>query len=137
MDAKGLRPMANGENGHENGAGNGSGRDEHGRWARGNPGGPGRAAGHAAVAARFRGVLLQELSDEDFAKMVRAQIKKAIRGDTRSYRLIADRLMGPVGQPVDTDAAEQLVVIFRRPEMRDDVQSSPIERVGATPPARA
>ena len=72
---------------------NGSdGRDSHGRFCKGNRGGPGNPI--AQQVSQIRRVLLSAVTEEDLVDIVQSLINKAKAGDTLAAREILDRLMG-------------------------------------------
>ena len=72
---------------------NGSdGRDSHGRFCKGNRGGPGNPI--AQQVSQIRRVLLSAVTEEDLVEIVQSLINKAKAGDTLAAREILDRLMG-------------------------------------------
>jgi hypothetical protein len=68
------------------------GRDRQGRFAAGNPGGPGNP--YVKRAAEIRTAMMDAVSDDDLRAIVRALVKKAKRGDTVAAREVLDRLIG-------------------------------------------
>ena len=72
---------------------NGSdGRDSHGRFCKGNRGGPGNPI--AQQVSQIRRVLLSAVTEEDLVEIVQSLINKAKAGDTLAAREILDRPMG-------------------------------------------
>ena len=72
---------------------NGSdGRDSHGRFCKGNRGGPGNPI--SQQVSQIRRVLLSAVTEEDLVEIVQSLINKAKAGDTLAAREILDRLMG-------------------------------------------
>ena len=72
---------------------NGSdGRDSHGRFCKGNRGGPGNPI--PQQVSQIRRVLLSAVTEEDLVDIVQSLINKAKAGDTLAAREILDRLMG-------------------------------------------
>jgi hypothetical protein len=80
-----------------------SGRDERGRFAKGNLGGPGNP--HARRVAQFRRALWNAVTDDDIEAIVRRQIEKAREGDSTAAKLV---LAYTVGKPVPTVDADTL-----------------------------
>jgi hypothetical protein len=78
-----------------------SGRDARGRFAKGNPGGPGNP--FARRVAALRSALLDSISAEDLAAIVRALIAKAQAGDVAAAKLIFAYVLGKPAQAVDPD----------------------------------
>lgn len=79
----GKRPSTNGGNGA---------RDEGGRFANGNPGGPGNP--YAQQVARIRSAILEAVSDDDLRAVVAALVEKARKGDVAAARELLNRLAG-------------------------------------------
>ncbi|WP_428937281.1 hypothetical protein [Fontivita pretiosa] len=83
---------------------NGSnGRNANGRFAAGNPGGPGNP--HARRVARLRAELLRAVTPQDLRNVIAALLRKARRGDVPAIRELLQRLLGP---PVELDFAQRL-----------------------------
>ena len=95
--------------------GNGK-RDHRGRFAKGNPGGPGNPYGQQV--ARLRAVILEAVTDDDLRKIVAALVKRAKGGDVVAARELLNRL---VGIPVDVLADRRLQLCERRLEL-DEVR---------------
>lgn len=70
------------------------GRDAGGRFAKGNPGGPGNP--HARQVAELRSALLSAVSTDDLLAVIKALIQKAQDGDVPATKLLLDRLLGPI-----------------------------------------
>lgn len=75
------------------------GRDESGRFVRGNAGGPGNP--HAGAVAKLRAIMLDEVSEQDMRRAVRALISVAHTGDVPALRELFDRLLGKAKQTVE------------------------------------
>ena len=84
-----------------NGA-NGDGRDRRGRFALGNPGGPGNP--YARRVAELRAALLNAVTPEDVAELARALLTQAKAGDVAAARLV---LSYAVGRPAEAPDAGQ------------------------------
>ena len=82
------------------------GRDESGRFAKGNPGGPGNP--YARRVAEIRSTLLSAVSDEDLRQIALSLVEKAKGGDVMAAREILDRMMGKAKTTlaVESEAAE-------------------------------
>ena len=89
-----MEPTGNGDNG---------GRDEHGRFTTGNPGGPGNP--HAQKVARLRSALLAAVTEDDIREVIEALVKKAKGGDIVAARILFDRVLGP---PIAQDILQRL-----------------------------
>lgn len=101
-----------------NEAGN-SGRAPNGRFARGNPGGPGNP--HAATVAKLRAAILAAVTPEDIDAIIRALVHRAKGGDMAAIRELLDRA---IGKPTDADLAERLDALERAAaELRNDSET--------------
>jgi hypothetical protein len=87
--SKGKQPKSIGTIGDE-------GRDERGRFAKGNPGGPGAPRPECVV--EFKRAMLAATSAEDVAAITRALIEKAKAGDVAAAGLLYDRWWGKAKQ---------------------------------------
>ncbi len=82
---------------------NGSnGRNRSGRFTVGNKGGPGNP--HAQAVGRFRSALLEAVTDEDFAAVVRVLVEKATAGDLAAIKVFLDYTIGRPGVADDGSA---------------------------------
>ena len=75
-----------------------SDRAKSGRFAPGNPGGPGNP--HAATVAKLRAAILAAITPEDIEEIVRTMIKRAKGGDMVATKELLDRA---IGRPTDGD----------------------------------
>lgn len=99
---------------------NGSnGRLPDGRFAKGNPGGPGNP--HAAQTARIRAAMLAAITPEDVQAIVRALIERARAGDVHAAREVFDRCVGKATPQPDSEQGEHglRVIIMRDDEAPD------------------
>lgn len=71
-----------------------NGRDAGGRFAKGNPGGPGNP--HAQQVSELRSALLSAVSTDDLLAVIKALVQKAQDGDVPATKLLLDRLLGPI-----------------------------------------
>jgi hypothetical protein len=78
-----------------------TGRDPRGRFAKGNPGGPGNP--FARRVAALRSALLDSISADDLAAIVRALITKARAGDVAAAKLVFAYVLGKPVATVDPD----------------------------------
>ena len=69
-----------------------SGRDRAGRFAKGNPGGPGNP--HARRAQELRTAFFAAVSDEDLRAVVLALVREAKGGDVAAARELLERCLG-------------------------------------------
>ena len=84
------RPKANGRNG---------GRNAAGRFAPGNPGGPGNP--YARRVAALRAALLDAVSEEDLRALARSLVEKARGGDVAAAKLLLSYAVGRPPSEVD------------------------------------
>ncbi len=82
------------------------GRDQGGRFAKGNNGGPGNP--HAAKVAQLRSVLLEAVTPEDIRAVVEALVTEAKAGNVSAMREFFNRVLG---QPQAIDAIERLAEV--------------------------
>ncbi len=78
-----------------------AGRDPKGRFATGNPGGPGNP--FARRVAALRSALIQSVQAEDLIAIARTLIEKARTGDTAAAKLVYQYVLGKPAAPVDPD----------------------------------
>ena len=97
------RPMANGGNGE---------RDERGRFAKGNSGGPGNP--YTRRVAAFRQALMDAVSVSDIGDIARELVSKAKSGDIVAARVLLERLLGK---------AEALDILARIESLEERLQS--------------
>ena len=82
------------------------GRDEKGRFVRGNPGGPGNP--FARKTAALRTALIRRMDEESIEKLADTLIEQAIEGDVPSARLVLQYVIGLPTQAIDPDDVDQL-----------------------------
>lgn len=80
-----------------------NGRDEGGRFTKGNPGGPGNP--HAKRIGQLRSALLEAVTDDDWRAVVRKLIDDAIAGDKAARAELLDRVLG---RPIEADLLERI-----------------------------
>jgi hypothetical protein len=83
------------------------GRDKNGRFAKGNPGGPGNP--FSRQLAHMRQVLLECVSEEDLRDIVAQVVQKAKQGDLAAARLVLSYAVGkpqPAAEPDRLDVQE-------------------------------
>jgi hypothetical protein len=68
-------------------------RNEKGQFKKGYKGGPGRPP--REVEEEYRQILVSNVSQEDWAAIVRRAVSDAKKGDTSARKFIADYLIGP------------------------------------------
>lgn len=89
------------------------GRDASGRFALGNPGGPGAIAHERTKRARaLRQALHDAVTPEDMAAVARALVERAKAGDVAAARELLDRIIGrPLpAEPLSEDEKQHVVV---------------------------
>ena len=79
-----------------------NGRTARGRFAKGNPGGPGNP--YARRVADLRAALLESVTEQDIRAVARALVKRAKEGEIPAIRELLDRLMGKAGDNPPEDA---------------------------------
>jgi hypothetical protein len=94
-----LAPLVNGSNG----------RAADGRFAVGNPGGPGGSA-FAKRSAQLRQTLIDAVSEQDIRDVATKLVERAKAGDVDAARLLFDRLLGKPVMPVavKTEPADEI-----------------------------
>jgi hypothetical protein len=88
-----------------------NGRNSSGRFVKGNAFGQGRKPDK--LAADWRSLFRQSVSEDEFKQIVAALVEAAIAGDVRAAGLVLDRLLGRVA-----DAAEDGPVEVVEPDER-------------------
>ena len=78
-----------------------NGRNGNGKFAKGNAGGPGNP--YARRVARLRGLLLDNVTDEDLKAIVVALVDKAKAGDLNAAREVLTRTIGRADAAPDPD----------------------------------
>ena len=105
-------------------------RDDRGRFAQGNRGGPGRPKGSRgpSIKAALERAIEESIREEDGRSIVdalaRTAIKAAAEGDFRFWKEIIDRFDGPIRQEIEQD---QVIRIERvsSPKPQEDEDASP------------
>ena len=92
--------MTNGSNG---------GRDKHGRFARGNPGGPGNP--YARQVGRLRATMINAIQPDDLAEVIETLLEMAKSGNIAASKLLLDRCLGP---PIQADILERIEALERQ-----------------------
>lgn len=88
-----------------NGASNGNGRDHNGRFAAGNPGGPGRRPGDLAA---WKAALGRAITPRRLEKVLRALVRQAEEGDVAAARAILPLLV-PSADKRQADELEERI----------------------------
>lgn len=78
-----------------------SGRDANGRFARGNPGGPGNP--YARKVAELRKAIVEVITEEDVREIVGVLKEKAKAGSTAAIKLLFQYAIGKPGPDTDPD----------------------------------
>ena len=89
-----MEPSPNGSNG---------GRDTGGRFAQGNPGGPGNP--HARKVGQLRSAMLQAVTQTDMKAIVKKLVDEAKAGSVPAAREVIDRC---IGKPTEADLLERI-----------------------------
>lgn len=87
-------------------------RDAQGRFAEGNPGGPGNP--HAKRVGELRVALLEAVTPADMQAVVKALVEAAKGGDVAAARVLFERVLG---KPVEADLIERLEVLEQQLEV--------------------
>src|SRR5207249_11270819 len=80
-----------------------NGHDAKGRWAKGNPGGPGNP--FARQVARLRKVIINRLTEEDLLAITEALLAKAKEGSVSAAKLL---LAYGIGKPASAPDPDRL-----------------------------
>lgn len=83
-----------------------NGRTAKGRFAKGNPGGPGNP--HGSQVAKLRAALLNAVSVDDIEAVARSLVAQAKAGEIQAARELLNRVMGKA--PDDSERAEPIVL---------------------------
>lgn len=81
----------------------GDGRDASGRFAKGNPGGPGNPL--AGTLSKLRAALVQSVTEDDIRQIAQTLLNLAKEGDMAATK---ELLMRTLGRPVEADLIERL-----------------------------
>jgi hypothetical protein len=90
-----LEPSTNGDNG----------RLPDGRFAPGNPGGPGNPC--AAAVAGWRAVLVEAVTPDDIRAVLAELVKQAKAGERWAVKELLDRCLGRATLPTEPDDADR------------------------------
>lgn len=86
-------------------------RDQHGRFTRGNAGGPGNPLG--GQVAKLRSALLKAVKPADMREIVGVLVELAKAGNIQAIKELFDRT---VGRPIEPDLLERIEHLERRLE---------------------
>ena len=115
---------------HETAAAADNGSDARGRFAPGNPGGPGNP--FARRVAELRKVLLQAVSEEDLRVVAEQLVVKAKMGDLAATKLLFQYVLGKPAATVDPDAVDvEEVALYRRAPLHGEVTDVVAGRMSA------
>jgi hypothetical protein len=105
------------------------GRDPHGRFTKGNAGGPGNP--FARRVAALRAALLAAVTEEDLEAVARELVRQAKEGDLAAARLLLSYTLGKPAAPVDPDTLDlHEFELFRRvPDPAAEMTAAP-QRLG-------
>ncbi len=104
-----MAPSTNGDNG----------READGRFSKGNPGGPGDP--FAQRTAKLRSAMLNAVTEDDVAAIIRKLVAEAKDGDVSAAREVLTRVLGK-----PTDAADPDRVDLDGTQLDDDRRLSEI-----------
>jgi hypothetical protein len=109
-------------------AAEGSGRDTRGRYATGNPGGPGNP--FARRVAQLRAILVETVTDEELRIVAGQLMVKAKFGDLAAIKLLFQYVLGKPAATVNPDAVNvDEVELYRRAPQHATMQEILKERV--------
>lgn len=97
-----------------------NGRTPRGRFAKGNPGGPGNP--YARRTAALRSALLDAVTEADIRAIAKALVKRARDGEVPAVRELLDRLLGRSGDVQDLSAPAEIRVITGVPQSEYEEQ---------------
>ena len=80
-----------------------NGRDEKGRFAPGNPGGPGNP--HARKVGKLRSAMLNAVTEAELTAVIKKLVDLAKSGNVPAAKEVLDRCLG---RPVEADLLERL-----------------------------
>jgi hypothetical protein len=104
---------------------NGSnGRDDRGRFAKGNAGGPGNPYAHRV--ATLRNTIVNSVSEEDLAGIIRGLVDSAKKGDVQAAKVV---LAYTVGAPRSHDDIQGELDQERQETMRKEFDAIPRENI--------
>jgi hypothetical protein len=100
------------------------GRDAHGRFAKGNAGGPGNP--FARQVAGLRRALIAAVTEEDMHALARTLLAYALEGNMTAAKLLLQYVLGKPPEPVDPDTLSQREwqLFQEQPITRDDLMQT-------------
>jgi hypothetical protein len=111
-------------------AGNDSGRDARGQFAKGNFGGPGNP--FARKVAALRTALIASVTEEDMRSIAEQLVVSARLGDLAAIKLLFQYVLGKPAAAVDPDTLDlQEVELYRRGPSPQEVHEVTCERLPA------
>ncbi len=102
------RPSPNGPVGSAAGPGR-DGRDQRGRFAPGNAGGPGNP--HGETVGKLRSALIAAVSEDDIRAIVAGLVTQAKGGSVPAAKELLERVLG---KPLEWDIIDRLDALERR-----------------------
>jgi hypothetical protein len=123
--------IGTGESGPSPSANGANGRDQRGRFAKGNSGGPGNP--FARRTAMLRRVLSTAVTEKDIAAIAKRLLEQAKAGDVAAARLLLSYAIGQPTEAVDPDTLDQQEwAIFRQvpvpaPEVERLIHDVPVD----------
>lgn len=86
-------------------------RDEKGKFVKGWQGGPGNPSARRSI--EIRRAFEEAITESDLKAIAKTLVKRAIAGDTDAAKIVLDRTLGKVVQPVEaTTKSAQLVLVL-------------------------
>lgn len=79
-------------------------RDENGKFVKGNPGGPGRPKKEREM--KFYDLTLSTVTFDDWKEIIKKAVIQAKRGDGVARKWLADYIMGPPVQRLESTGAD-------------------------------
>lgn len=83
-------------------------QDEHGKFKKGIPGGPGR--GTKKFEERYELAYRRAVSEEDVYNIMVAAVEQALKGDRYARDFVYDHIFGPVSNIVNQGGSIQLIM---------------------------
>ncbi len=104
------------------------GRDENGKFAKGNKGGPGRKT--VVQERRLLSVLQENVSEEDWGAITRKAVEDAKAGDDRARAWLSRYCLPNINDPEKEDGVETLSDLFEVLQGDIDRMTDPATRAG-------